>query len=72
MAILLALSFSGAFAVNGNVNVTAPMNCSDLRNCVENCSQIQNCSAYLNCIENCSINATAGFDEGTGVVVVKR
>ena len=72
IAILLALHFGVAFAENEPVNATGLQNCSDLRNCVENCAQIQNCSMYLNCIENCTINATAGFEEATGVVVVKR
>jgi len=82
MAILLALSFSVAFAGNEKVNATkavnitnatiaTPQNCSDLRNCVESCAKIQNCSEYLNCIDNCTINATA-FGEAKGVVVVKR
>ena len=85
IAILLALNLSEALAGNESVNATMsanaanvtteiarPQNCSALRSCVENCAQIQNCSMYLNCIENCTINASAGFGEATGVVVVKR
>ena len=84
-SILFAFCFSVVFAGDENINATIsanttnaiaekamPLNCSDLRNCVENCAQIQNCSMYLICIENCTINATAGFEEATGVVVVKR
>lgn len=29
-------------------------NCSDLRNCVKNCTEIQNCTMFQNCIKICS------------------
>jgi hypothetical protein len=48
------------------------MNCSNLRNCVDSCRQIQNCSAYLNCIDNCLTNAASAFEETAGVVVASN
>ena len=83
LTILLSLSLSVAFAgnetvnttqkenmTNATINVVTPQNCSDLRNCVENCSQIQNCSMYLNCIENCTLNATVAFGEAKGAIPI--
>ncbi len=57
MAILLALSFGVSFAEDA---------CTDLRACVENCSQIQNCTMFISCIENCTLNTTSGLGEARG------
>ena len=70
MATLLAFSFSAAFAED---------NCSDLRNCVKNCTEIQNCTMLQNCIENCtmlqnateSLNATNPFTKAKGTIRAK-
>ena len=84
ISVLLALCFNVAFAGNEPVNNTTmsvnmtnattetamPLNCSDLRNCVESCAQIQNCSMYLNCIENCTLNASAAFGEAKGAIPI--
>jgi hypothetical protein len=85
LAVILDLAFCMAISGNETTNATVSLNktnataqvaalqnCSDLRNCIENCSKIQNCSAYMNCIDNCTLNATAPFGEDKGVVVVKR
>jgi hypothetical protein len=50
--------------------IAIPPNCSNLRDCIENCSRIQNCSAYLTCIENCTSNATSGLEEARGVAPI--
>jgi len=49
---------------SSTTKIALPQNCSNLRDCIENCSLIQNCSAYLTCIENCTLNATAGLGRG--------
>jgi hypothetical protein len=60
MAALLALSFSTALAEDA---------CTDLRACVENCTQIKNCTMFMNCLDNCTMNATAAFEESKGYCV---
>jgi len=45
-------------------------NCSNFRDCIENCSRIQNCSAYLTCIENCTSNAATGLEEAGSVAPI--